>query len=287
MNKEQIQNEIMNGQAALGIEFGSTRIKAVLVATDFSTIAVGSHEWENKLENGVWTYSLEDIWSGVQDAYRDMADQVNIEYGTVIRNLSSIGFAAMMHGYMAFDKGGNLLVPFRTWRNAITGQAASQLTELFDFNIPQRWSIAHLFQAILNQEAHVKDIDFMTTLAGYVHWQVTGEKVLGVGDASGVFPIDSNTVDYDEGMLNKFNELKSVQQYHWTLRDILPTVKSAGEEAGRLTDEGAKLLDPSGLLVGGAVAAAPEGDAGTGMVRRTQLSNVQLTYHQLVHQPLP
>ncbi|MFS1786677.1 xylulokinase [Weissella cibaria] len=266
MNKEQIQNEIMNGQAALGIEFGSTRIKAVLVATDFSTIAVGSHEWENKLENGVWTYSLEDIWSGVQDAYRDMADQVNIEYGTVIRNLSSIGFAAMMHGYMAFDKGGNLLVPFRTWRNAITGQAASQLTELFDFNIPQRWSIAHLFQAILNQEAHVKDIDFMTTLAGYVHWQVTGEKVLGVGDASGVFPIDSNTVDYDEGMLNKFNELKSVRQYHWTLRDILPTVKSAGEEAGRLTDEGAKLLDPSGLLVGGAVAAAPEGDAGTGMV---------------------
>ena len=225
MNKEQIQNEIMNGQAALGIEFGSTRIKAILVAKDFSTIAVGSHEWENKIENGVWTYSLEDIWSGVQDAYRDMADQVNIEYGTVIRNLSSIGFAAMMHGYMVFDKGGNLLVPFRTWRNAITGQAASQLTELFDFNIPQRWSIAHLFQAILNQEAHVKDIDFMTTLAGYVHWQITGEKVLGVGDASGVFPIDSNTVDYDEGMLNKFNELKSTQQYHWTLRDILPTVK--------------------------------------------------------------
>ncbi|WP_447408225.1 xylulokinase [Weissella confusa] len=266
MTNNDIKTVINTGQAALGIEFGSTRIKAVLVAPDFSTIAVGSHEWENKLENGVWTYSLEDIWSGVQDAYRDMADQVNQDYATVIRNLSSVGFAAMMHGYMAFDKGDNLLVPFRTWRNAMTADAAKQLTTLFDFNIPQRWSIAHLFQAILNQEAHVKDVAFMTTLAGYVHWQLTGEKVLGVGDASGVFPIDSQTGDYDEAMIEKFNQLKAVQQYHWTLRDILPTVKTAGEVAGRLTDEGAKLLDPSGLLTGGAIAAAPEGDAGTGMV---------------------
>jgi L-ribulokinase len=266
METQEIKKVITDGQAALGIEFGSTRIKAVLVAPDFSVISVGSHEWENQLVDGVWTYSLEDIWSGVQDAYRNMAEQVSAKYDAKLTNLSSIGFAAMMHGYMAFTKGGELLVPFRTWRNAITGEAAKELTELFGFNIPQRWSIAHLYQAIMNQETHVKDVDFMTTLAGYVHWQVTGEKVLGVGDASGVFPIDSDTVDYDADMMAKFSDLKSVQQYHWSLQEILPTVKNAGENAGTLTEAGAKLLDPTGTLQAGAVAAAPEGDAGTGMV---------------------
>ena len=266
MNKEQIQEQITTGQAALGVEFGSTRIKAVLVATDSSVIAVGSHNWENKLENGVWTYSLEDVWSGLQSAYKNLTDVVADEYDVKVTKLSSFGIAAMMHGYLVFDKNDKSLVPFRTWRNAITGESAAALTKLFDFNIPQRWSIAHLYQAILNQETHVKEINYLTTLAGYVHWRLTGEKVIGIGDASGVFPIDEETHDYNQAMMDKFNAFKSVQQYLWQLRDILPTIKLAGEEAGRLTEEGAKLLDPSGSLESGAVAAAPEGDAGTGMV---------------------
>lgn len=266
MNKEQIQEQITTGQAALGVEFGSTRIKAVLVAFDSSVIAVGSHNWENKLENGVWTYSLEDVWSGLQSAYKNLTEVVADEYDVQVTKLSSFGIAAMMHGYLVFDKNDKSLVPFRTWRNAITGEAASELTKLFDFNIPQRWSIAHLYQAILNQETHVKEISFLTTLAGYVHWQLTGEKVIGIGDASGIFPIDEETHDYNQSMMDKFNSYKSVQQYLWQLRDILPTIKLAGEEAGHLTEAGAKLLDPSGNLQSGAVAAAPEGDAGTGMV---------------------
>lgn len=266
MNKEQIQEQITTGQAALGVEFGSTRIKAVLVASDSSVIAVGSHNWENKLENGVWTYSLEDVWSGLQSAYKNLTEVVADEYDVQVTKLSSFGIAAMMHGYLVFDKNDKSLVPFRTWRNAITGEAASELTKLFDFNIPQRWSIAHLYQAILNQETHVKEISFLTTLAGYVHWQLTGEKVIGIGDASGIFPIDEETHDYNQSMMDKFNSYKSVQQYLWQLRDILPTIKLAGEEAGHLTEAGAKLLDPSGNLQSGAVAAAPEGDAGTGMV---------------------
>ncbi|WP_407124118.1 xylulokinase [Weissella paramesenteroides] len=266
MNKEQIQEQITTGQAALGVEFGSTRIKAVLVASDSSVIAVGSHNWENKLENGVWTYSLEDVWSGLQSAYKNLTEVVADEYDVQVTKFSSFGIAAMMHGYLVFDKNDKSLVPFRTWRNAITGEAASELTKLFDFNIPQRWSIAHLYQAILNQETHVKEISFLTTLAGYVHWQLTGEKVIGIGDASGIFPIDEETHDYNQSMMDKFNSYKSVQQYLWQLRDILPTIKLAGEEAGHLTEAGAKLLDPSGNLQSGAVAAAPEGDAGTGMV---------------------
>lgn len=266
MNKEQIQEQITTGKAALGVEFGSTRIKAVLVATDGSVIAVGSHNWENKLEGGVWTYSLEDVWTGLQSAYKNLTEVVNDEYGVKVTQLASFGIAAMMHGYLAFDKNDQLLVPFRTWRNAITGQASAELTKLFDFNIPQRWSIAHLYQAILNQETHVKEINFFTTLAGYVHWRLTGEKVIGIGDASGMFPIDSETHDYNQAMMDQFSSLKTVQQYLWTLRDILPTIKVAGVEAGKLTAEGAKLLDPSGTLQSGAIAAAPEGDAGTGMV---------------------
>ncbi|WP_257607297.1 xylulokinase [Weissella sagaensis] len=266
MNKEQIQEQITTGKAALGVEFGSTRIKAVLVATDYSVIAVGSHNWENKLEGGVWTYSLEDVWTGLQSAYKNLTEVIDDEYGVKVTRLASFGIAAMMHGYLAFDKDNQLLVPFRTWRNAITGQAAAELTEMFDFNIPQRWSIAHLYQAILNQETHVKEINFFTTLAGYVHWRLTGEKVIGIGDASGMFPIDSNTNDYNQEMINQFSSLKTVQQYLWELRKILPTIKLAGEEAGKLTAAGAKLLDPSGTLQPDAIAAAPEGDAGTGMV---------------------
>lgn len=266
MNKEQIKTEIATGKTALGIEFGSTRIKAVLVATDFSTIAVGSHEWENQLVDGHWTYDLKDIWSGLQAAYQALRETVHDQYQTDIHQLASVGFAAMMHGYMAFNRAGDLLVPFRTWRDATTAQAAHDLTVLFDFNIPQRWSIAHLYQAILNHETHVAEIDYITTLAGYVHWQVTGERVLGVGDASGMFPIDTQTGTYNARMVEQFNLLPAVANFDWRLTDILPTVKSAGEKAGYLTETGARLLDPSGTLMAGAVVAPPEGDAGTGMV---------------------
>ncbi|MCM0583431.1 FGGY-family carbohydrate kinase [Weissella diestrammenae] len=266
MEKTQIKAEIQAGTTALGIEFGSTNIKAVLVASDYSVIATGSHGWENQLENGIWTYSLDAIWSGLQDAYSNLSGQIKDQYGLTLTKIGSLGIAAMMHGYMPFKADGELLVPFRTWRNALTEEAALQLTHLFNFNIPERWSIAHLYQAVLNQESHVKDIDYITTLSGYVHWMLSGEKVLGIGDASGMFPIDSLSHDYDQDMLDKFNGLKSVQQYHWTLPEILPTIKLAGETAGQLTAAGAKLLDVSGNLQAGAVMAPPEGDAGTGMV---------------------
>ena len=266
MDRNDIQKVIESGKTALGIEFGSTRIKAVLIGTDHTPLASGSHEWENHYENGIWTYSLEDVWAGLQDSYRKFSDEVLEKYNTSLKTIGAIGFSAMMHGYMAFDKDGKQLVPFRTWRNTITGQASEQLTELFQFNIPQRWSIAHLYQAILNKEPHIKDISHLTTLAGYVHWKLTGQKVLGVGEASGMFPIDSITNNYDGYMLVQFNELLKAENISWKLQDILPEVLLAGDTAGILTEEGAKRLDPTGKLQAGIRLCPPEGDAGTGMV---------------------
>lgn len=261
-----IKKMIAGGKTALGIEFGSTRIKAVLIGEDNKPIASGSHDWENRYENGIWTYSLEDIWNGLQDAYRKMAEDVQKQYQEELTVIGSIGFSAMMHGYMPFDKKGELLTPFRTWRNNITERASEELTELFRYHIPQRWSIAHLRQAILNGEEHVKDIDFLTTLEGYIHWKLTGEKVLGVGEASGMFPVDPQTKQYYGRMIAQFDELVAEKHYPWKLSEILPRVLTAGENAGTLSEEGAKLLDPSGRLQAGILLCPPEGDAGTGMV---------------------
>ena len=266
MDRNDTQQAIESGKTILGIELGSTRIKAVLIGEDHVTVASGSHEWENRYENGVWTYSLEDVWTGLQEGYRRLSNQVLENYNIPLQTIGAIGFSAMMHGYMAFDKNGNLLVPFRTWRNTMTERAAEKLTDLFEFNIPQRWSIAHLYQAILNQEAHITDISHLTTLAGYVHWKLTGQRLLGVGEASGMFPINSKTNNYDERMLELFNERPEVEKLPWKLQDILPRVLAAGEPAGLLTAEGAKLLDPVGQLQVGIPLCPPEGDAGTGMV---------------------
>ena len=265
MENGEIIRAIEAGRMVMGIEFGSTRIKAVLIGEDHAPVASGSHEWENRLENGVWTYTMEDVWQGLSACFADLRADVARRYGVKLTRLGAIGLSAMMHGYLAFDKAGDLLVPFRTWRNTMTGQAAAELTELLHFNIPQRWSIAHLYQAILNGEAHVGQIDFITTLAGYVHWKLTGEKVLGVGDASGMFPIDSATGDYDAGMVEKFDAHIASRGFGWKLLDILPKVRSAGEAAGTLTREGALLLDPTGELEAGVPLCPPEGDAGTGM----------------------
>jgi len=266
MNQNEIRNAIESGQTALGIEFGSTRIKAVLIGADHTPLATGGHEWENRYENGVWTYSLDDVWAGLQASYRDLCNAVQTQYNTSLQRIGAIGFSGMMHGYVALDQDDKLLVPFRTWRNTITGQAAAQLTELFQFNIPQRWSIAHLWQAILNGEAHVKDISHLTTLAGYVHWKLTGEKVMGIGEASGMFPIDSTINDYDAARIAQFDELLAAQGIAWRLRDILPKVLIAGDAAGVLSAAGTKLLDPAGRLQAGIPLCPPEGDAGTGMV---------------------
>lgn len=264
-NKENIKAMIESGNTALGLEFGSTRIKAVLIDADHNPIASGDHVWENRLDNGIWTYTLDDIWTGLRDSYKKMAEDVKAKYDTELTTIGAIGFSAMMHGYMAFDKEGKLLVPFRTWRNSTTGPASEALTELFQYNIPQRWSISHLYQAILNEEEHVKDIDFFTTLAGYIHWQLTGEKVLGVGDASGMFPINPETKDYDVEKIEKFDALVADKNFPWKLRDILPKALNAGDKAGVLTEEGAKLLDETGKLQAGILLCPPEGDAGTGM----------------------
>ncbi len=266
MNQNDIQKAIESGKTVLGIEFGSTRIKAVLIGADHRPITSGSYEWENKHENGVWTYSIEDVWTGLQESYRNLCKEVSEKYNTPLKSIGAIGFSGMMHGYMAFDKADNLLAPFRTWRNTITGQAAEKLTDLFQFNIPQRWSIAHLYQAIMNKEAHVKDISHLTTLAGYVHWKLTGQKVMGIGEASGMFPIDSKINDYDAGRIEQFNGLLKAENISWKLQDILPKVLVAGDAAGALTEEGAKLLDPTGGLKAGIPLCPPEGDAGTGMV---------------------
>ena len=256
---------IEEGKAVLGIEFGSTRIKAVLINEANEPAASGSHDWENRYDHGIWTYTLEDIWTGLQDSYRNMAHDAEEKYGVRITKLAGIGFSGMMHGYMAFNKEGELLVPFRTWRNTITEEASEQLTELFHYHIPQRWSIAHLFQAVLNGEEHVKDVAFFTTLAGYVHWKLTGRKVLGIGEASGMFPIDIQTKQFHKGMIEQFNTLIADRGYPWKLEEILPDVLLAGEDAGTLTEEGARLLDPSGRLEAGIPLCPPEGDAGTGM----------------------
>lgn len=263
---EAIKNAIRSGRTVLGIEFGSTRIKAVLVDESHEPIAMGTHDWENRLENNIWTYSLDDIWNGLQGCYRSLAEDVKAKYGESLTSIGSIGFSGMMHGYMAFNQAGELLVPFRTWRNTMTEEACKELTPLFSFNIPQRWSIAHLYQAILSGEEHVKDITFFTTLAGYIHWKLTGEKVLGIGEASGMFPIDSEAKDFDGKMIAQFNELIAPKGFPWKLEDILPKVLCAGEKAGSLTPEGAKLLDPTGTLQPGSPMCPPEGDAGTGMV---------------------
>lgn len=257
---------IEQGKAILGIEFGSTRIKAVLIDPNNNPIAQGSHAWENQLVDGLWTYSIEAIWYGLQDCYADLRNNVKKEYDVEIENLAAIGISAMMHGYMAFDERDEILVPFRTWRNTNTGKAAAELSELFVYNIPLRWSISHLYQCILDNDQHVKDIKFQTTLAGYVHWQLTGQKVIGVGDASGMIPVDPKTKTYEATMVDKFNKLIAPRGYSWTLLDIFPKVLVAGEEAGRLTAEGAKRLDVSGHLKPGAIFCPPEGDAGTGMV---------------------
>lgn len=256
---------ILQTSTGLGIELGSTRIKAVLAGPDGSVLASGAHDWENRFEDGYWTYHLDDVWTGIQDAYARLAADYKARYGEELRQVGALGVSAMMHGYLPFDAAGRQLAPFRTWRNTATGEAAAILTERFGFNIPQRWSIAHLYQAMLQGEAHVKDLAYLTTLAGYVHWQLTGEKVLGVGDASGMFPIDSAACDYDTGMLASFDELLARAGLPFTLRQVLPKVLAAGEDAGCLTPEGARWLDPTGSLAPGAPLAPPEGDAGTGM----------------------
>ncbi len=256
---------IVAGKSFLGIELGSTRIKAVIIDEKGTPLASGSHEWENQYVDGIWTYSLEAVWKGLQECYQDLLKDVQNRYQAEVTAYAGMGFSAMMHGYLAFDKEDNLLVPFRTWRNTITEEAADILTDEFNYNIPQRWSVSHLYQAILNKEEHVKNIAFFTTLAGYVHWKLTGQKVLGVGDASGMFPIDIQTGDYDEQMVKRFGELIAPMGFAWTLEEILPKVLSAGDEAGVLTPEGAALLDVSGKLQAGIVVCPPEGDAGTGM----------------------
>ena len=257
---------IQTGRAVLGIEFGSTRIKAVLIDEANVPIAQGSHEWENQLVNGLWTYTTESVWYGLQSCYADLRANVLKEYDVEIEHLAAIGISAMMHGYMAFDKNDKIQVPFRTWRNTNTGAAAAELSSLFKFNIPLRWSISHLYQCILDKEPHVADITFLTTLAGYVHWKLTGKKVLGIGDASGMIPVDPNTKDYSAEMVEKFDALVAPKKFKWKLKDILPTVLVAGENAGYLTEEGVRRLDITGHLQPGAPFCPPEGDAGTGMV---------------------
>ena len=255
-----------NHKLSLGIELGSTRIKAVLINETKKIIASGSFEWENKLENGIWTYDLDEVWRGLQTSYRQLKEEVKQTYGFELRKVEAIGFSAMMHGYLALDANDQLLTPFRTWRNTITAQAEKVLTDVFSFNIPQRFSIAHLYQAVLNKEAHVKDVAFLTTLAGYVHYKLTGKKVLGIGDASGMFPIDSKTKTYKGHLLDIFDGQVKEQNYSWKIRDLLPEVLVAGQAAGELTAAGAKLLDPTGQLEAGIPLCPPEGDAGTGMV---------------------
>jgi sugar (pentulose or hexulose) kinase len=266
MSKNAIANVIRAGKTILGIELGSTRIKAVLIDQNHTPLASGNFAWENQFESGVWTYHLDDVWRGLQACYRELSAEIEKKFHVPLRAIGAIGFSGMMHGYLAFDHKGTQLAPFRTWRNTITGPASEKLTDLFQFNIPQRWSIAHLYQAILNGEKHVTDIRYLTTLAGYVHWQLTGQKVMGVGEASGMFPINSVINDYDQGMLEKFNALLEAQNIGWKLQDILPRVLVAGEAAGTLTEAGARLIDPTGQLPARIPLCPPEGDAGTGMV---------------------
>lgn len=261
-----IAEKIRAGKTSLGIEFGSTRIKAVLIDDTYRTIASGDYGWASHLEHGLWSYTVEEIWKGLQSAYAEMAGDVEAAYGEKLTHIGHIGFSAMMHGYLAFDEAGELLVPFRTWQNTNTHEAHEKLSELFQYNIPERWSIAHLYQCVLDNEEHVSKVAFFTTLAGYVHWKLTGRKVLGVGDASGMFPIDPTTHTWEAEFIRQFNELPEVAAQPWKLEDLLPEPLVAGTPAGELTEEGAKLLDPTGTLQAGITLAPPEGDAGTGMM---------------------
>lgn len=265
LNHEENREAIAQGQITLGIELGSTRIKAVLLTNDFKEVAAGSFRWENQYKDGFWTYPLELVWTGIQAAYREVVTQVEANYQVTVQNIKAIGVSAMMHGLLIFDDADHLLTPFRTWRNNKTSDAAIRLSQLFDFNIPERWSIAHLYQAVLNGEDYLGSAAFMTTLAGYVHWQLSGEKILGIGDASGMFPVDDSTGDYRDDMMHQFDSLPLVSQYRWTLRSLLPEVRRAGASGGHLTKKGAELLDPTGHLSAGSLLCPPEGDAGTGM----------------------
>lgn len=256
---------IESGKTALGIELGSTRIKGVLTDFDGNVLAVGIYDWQNSLIDNIWTYPQSEIHDGVRGCYSSLREEVEKRYGVTIENLGAIGVSAMMHGYIALDKDGELLAPFQTWRNTNTQKAADELTELFNFNIPLRWSAAHLYQRILDSEKHVENIDYICTLSAYIHYLLTGERVIGIGDASGMFPIDSKALDYDDEMLKKFDKLIEKYGYSWKIRDILPKVLVAGEEAGRLTESGAAFLDKTGSLKAGVMLCPPEGDAGTGM----------------------
>lgn len=271
MDTTQIAAAVKRGDTALGIELGSTRIKAVLIGPDHAPIATGAYDWENRLENGVWTYHLEDVWTGIQAAFRELREEVQSRCGVPLTTLGAMGVSAMMHGYLPFDQTGEQLCEFRTWRNTITEAEAQELTQLFQFNIPQRWSIAHLYRAIRQGEAHVKDIAFLTTLEGYVHWKLTGKKVLGVGEAAGMFPLDE-TGRFHPRMLAQFDEILQQRNIPWRLEDILPEILVAGDPAGELTPEGAKLLDPTGALQAGIPLCPPEGDAGTGMTATNSVS---------------
>jgi len=267
---EKLKDIIDNGKTALGIELGSTRIKSVLIDGAGAVLASGGHTWENKLENGIWTYSLGDVWAGLQESYRKLAGYVKAETGDDLTAVGSIGISGMMHGYLAFDENDAQIAQFRTWRNTITGEAARILSDAFHFNVPQRWSVAHLYQAILNLEPGVPDIRFLTTLAGYAHWKLTGEKVLGIGDASGMFPVDCNTKNYDGAMMGRFGEM--AQAFPWRLGGILPEIRVAGQDAGTLTEEGALLIDPSGKLRPGVPMCPPEGDMQTGMAATNSIT---------------
>ena len=257
---------IHSGNTILGIELGSTRIKAVLISPEGAPLASGGHGWENSLDEGIWTYPLEEVWRGVQACFADLQKEVRRKYGNPLERVGALGISGMMHGYLVFDEQGKQLSRFRTWRNNITEKASKELTRLFDYPIPQRWSIAHLYHAILEGEAHVASIHYMTTLAGYVHWKLTGQKVLGINDASGMFPVDSHSKDFQDGLLQKFDRHIADHEFRWNLADILPAVLPAGAKAGELTEEGARLLDPAGTLQPGIPLCPPEGDAGTGMV---------------------
>ena len=266
MNEESIRKEIEKGEAILGIEFGSTRIKAVLINSKNEPIAQGGYDWENTLLDGIWTYSMDEIMAGLSGCYEKLKADVKGKYGLTLKKIKALGISAMMHGYLAFNKKDELLVPFRTWRNTITGQASSELSKLFGYPIPERWSISHLYQAILNNEKHISDVAFFTTLAGFIHWKLSGKKVLGVGDASGMFPIDTATGSYNKKFIEKFDALVKNKNFSWKLEQILPEILFAGKNAGSLTAEGAKLLDKDGDLESGVPLCPPEGDAGTGMV---------------------
>lgn len=269
---EQIVAQIEAGKTTLGIEYGSTRIKAVLDGTDNEPIAIGTFDWENSFKDGYWTYGEDEIFEGLKAAYASLKADVASKYGVKLVRVGALGVSAMMHGYLPFDAAGKLLVPFRTWRNTTAAEAAHELSRLFAFHTPERWSVSHIYQAVLNGERHVPQIDFFTTLAGFVHWRLTGEKVLGVGDASGMFPIGPETCDYDADKITQFDKLVASKGVAWKVEDLLPRVLVAGDVAGHLTEEGARLLDPEGDLKAGCPLCPPEGDAGTGMIATNSIA---------------